>query len=390
MADKYDAFLDAEDDALDAFLDAPTEQAPAPQQQRGLMEKIAGPAIQTVEGALPFIKPLGEGLGAAGRQAVKGYEAIEQLSALNQGADSPQAALAGGIKKVAEFVLPQNKEQAYMAIGGEAFAPEIPGILKSVRKGIAGPVANFMKMSAGIQERYGRAVIMNPDILTTAENRQVAQSIYGAAVKRMKGAIGYAQEKFDTFFPSNQSLESLADDAAKKLGITPDMINDGIPFPPSNISASPPDLQEVLAARQAVENMLTMAKNRDPRMLAQRRSLIYMKDAFDTYLEDGLPGFKNANKQYFEANAREAFETWLPRNKDLSPNALRGMVAASRLSAAVLQNSPWLALEAIPMSPRALGLGIRMGNQAFRLAESYSAQFAARIAAQRMAAEDPK
>lgn len=388
-----DAFLDADDEQIDAFLDAPTDAPAAPAQQQrgpGLMEQITGPGLQMVEGALPFMKPAGEALGFAGKKATEGFKEIENLAIQNQGADSPQAMLAKGISGLAGIIFPQSKNQAYAFVAGEALAPEIPAIIKGARKELAGPVSRLMRATAGVPERYGKAAWLNPEILTNNNTIEAAKIIYKNAIGKLRGKIDFASAASGKLIPEVGDLKQIINSASEKVGVMEDvMTGDILPMPPSPKVPSPSDLQEVLTARQAVSHMLM---TKDGMEKAMKRRLLIAKDSFDQYLEDGLPGFKDATKGYFEANAREAFSTWGPQNKNLSPNALRSMLALSRLSSGILTGSPWIMAEALPMSPRALGLGIRMGNQLFKLPEIYGAQFAARIAAMRGvgAVEGPK
>lgn len=371
-----DAFLDADDEQIDAFLDAPTDVPAASAQQQqgpGLMEQITGPAIRAIEGAVPFARPALKAIGGLGKQAVSGYQEIENLAIQNQGADSPQAALAGGMKKAADFLIPQNEAQAAIAIGGEAFGPAIPSIAKSLRPAIAKAGARLMRATAGVPEKYGAAVLNNPDILTKAETREVASQVYKSAIGSLKGAADYLQSKTGKLLMKSGSAEDLVNDVAGKFA-----------------SQAQPSLQEVLAARQANEFLLTAAKFGNPEQRANLRNLMEFKKMADDYLESGLPGFKDASRGYFEANAKEAFSTLLPQNKNLSPNVLRSLGGLAMLSSGAWMNAPYMMVAAIPFSPKAIGVGIRAGNQAIKLASSYQAQFAARVAAMRAAAEEPK
>lgn len=343
-----------------------TEQPVAPQQPG-----VFGQAVQQVENVYPFIKPVGEALGALGKRSSEGLtqmrEEAEQAFPPNPDAMIKQDVLvtaAKGLETIGKYAFPKSKEEAYVAIGGEFAAPVIPEAIKAIRPTIARAGARLMKATAGVPEKYGMAVINNPDILTRAETREVASEVYKKAIGSLKGAADYLKDKTGKLLMKSGSAEDLVNDVAGKLE-----------------SNAMPQLQEVLAARQANEFLLSAAKFGNPEQRANLRNLMKFKEMADEYLEAGLPGFKDASRGYFEANAKEAFSTILPQNKNLSPNALRTMGALATFSSGAWLHAPYLMLGALPASPKLLGFGIRGANQAVRLGESYAAQFAARIAA---------
>jgi hypothetical protein len=189
--------------------------------------------------------------------------------------------------------------------------------------------------------------------------------MYKRAVNGMKGAREFLADESKTgdLLASNTDLESLINKANKGLA-------------EKNLG-----LQQALAARQATSNLLEMAKFGDPRQRANKAALIGLKEQLDEYLETGLPGFRQATRGYFDANAREAFRSILPQNKNLSANALRGLGGLSLLSAGAIMKAPFVLAGAAAFSPRATGLMIRGGKSVADLMASQSAQFAARVGA---------
>lgn len=246
--------------------------------------------------------------------------------------------------------------ESFFGAAGKAFRMSKPGL---VRLG-----AQLMKSTSAVPEKYGKAVLENPAILTEAPTLKVASAMYGKAVRGLKGANDFLSGQEGTIAPKPQDAIDLIDSVMPKIG-----------------TQTPPTLQEALAARQSLSNMLEMAKFGDPRMRASKKAFIAAKEQLDDFLELGMPGFKKETKNYFEANAREAFQSLLPQNKNLSANALRSLGALSALSAGALLKAPFVLAGAAAFSPKATGLMIRGGKSVSELMASQAAQFATRVGA---------
>lgn len=267
-------------------------------------------------------------------------------------------------EKVVEFVAPQTEAQAAVMLGGELLGPAVQAIGNKIRPAMIKFGANLIKGTSGVPEKYGKAVLSDPAILTEAPTMDAAKKLYAEAIGSLKGAAEYLKDKTGKIVMKGGNAEELVNEVGARLA-----------------NGEVPPLQEVLAARQANQFLLDMAKMGNPEQKANLRNLLKFRDEADAILESGLPGFKDASKAYFQANAREAFNSILPLNKNMSGNALRIMGVLSSVSAATLLHAPGIVVAALPMSPKATGYGIRIGSNALKLADNYVAQFAARVGA---------
>lgn len=323
-------------------------------------------ASMTARAVEPFADPvtlasMGAGL-ATGGASILARMAI-QAAASGAGAMAKEAG-----KEAITGDLDPAKIAAEGAKAGSLFAA-IEGAFGLTGKGIARATpalkkfgAQLIRSTSGVPEKYGSAVLENPEILSKAHTLAGARALYKETVNEMGGVRTLLQQKTGKVVPGIPDVMTLINDAAAKL-------------PEKTLS-----LEEALAARQGVSHLLQQAKYGNPEQRANKAALIGLKDELDTFVETGLPGFSKANRVYFEANAREAFESWLPQNKNLSPNVLRTLGALSAAGAGALMEAPRLMLAAVPFSPKITGMGIRAGAAAITPAE-LSAKFAARIAA---------
>lgn len=303
-----------------------------PAQGAGLLAKgaaLAGPALARA---------------AASGAITGGQKAIRGGSTEGVGAEAGKSALAS------------LSVEGLFGAAGQAFKLSKPGL---VRLG-----SQLIKSTSAVPEKYGKAVLENPSILTEAPSLKVASAMYRRAVNGMKGAREFLESKTGSIVMDPGDAIKLLEDTVPKIG-----------------TATPPSLQEALAARQSAANLLEMAKFGDPRMRASKGALIAAKDQLDDILEAGLPGFKKTTKTYFEANAREAFQSILPQNKNLSSNALRSLGALSVMSAGALMKAPFVLAGAAAFSPKATGMMIRGGKSVGDLMASQATQFAARVGA---------
>ena len=313
-----------------AGIAAATGGASIPAQGAGLLAKgatLAGPAIARAA-ASGAISGGQKGIGGGSTEGV--------------GAEAGKSALAS------------LTVEGLFGAAGTAFKLAKPGL---VRLG-----AQLIRSTSAVPEKYGKAVLENPSILTEAPSLKVASAMYRRAVNGMKGAQEFLASKTGSIVMDPGDAIKLLEDTVPLIG-----------------TKTPPSLQQALAARQSAANLLEMAKFGDPRMRASKGALIRAKDDLDNLLEEGLPGFKKTTRTYFEANAREAFRSILPQNKNLSSNALRSLGALSVASAGALMHAPFVLAGAAMFSPRATGYMIRGGKSVGDLMASQAAQFAARV-----------
>jgi hypothetical protein len=303
---------------------------------------------------------------ALGGLAAKGAAGVLQRGALagvTTGGQKAVRDIAGG--SAPEDIASEAGKSAAASVGIEAFFGAAGKAFRFAKPSLVRLGSQLMRSTSAVPEKYGKAVLENPAILTEAPSMKAASAMYKRAVNGMKGAREFLADESKTgdLLASNTDLESLINKANKGLA-------------EKNLG-----LQQALAARQATSNLLEMAKFGDPRQRANKAALIGLKEQLDEYLETGLPGFRQATRGYFDANAREAFRSILPQNKNLSANALRGLGGLSLLSAGAIMKAPFVLAGAAAFSPRATGLMIRGGKSVADLMASQSAQFAARVGA---------
>lgn len=293
---------------------------------------------------------------AASGLAAGGAEAYQQLAARAVGGKAPETPLEAA-KDIGIEAASQAAGEGAMQGARLAFRAMRPDLVKLG--------AQLIKATAGVPEKYGAVVLENPDILTKAPTMGAAQKMYAAAVRGMKGAQEYLQEKTGKIL--------------MKAGGAEDLINDVVP---RLSGGNMPTLPEALAARQSASFLLEMAKMGHPEMKANKYALIGAKDALDNYLERGMPGFKQVSHDYFDANAREAFQSILPQNKNMSANVLRSLGQLSAISAAAVLHAPAVLVGAMPFSPRVWGMAIKAAASA---PAAVAANFATRVAAKGIA-----
>lgn len=281
-------------------------------------------------------------------------------------------ALQEGIRQAAEG---EDSTAQVLGEGGKAaaVAGSLQGLIGGAGKGIEALRPRLTKLGAqmlrvlgGTPEKYGEAVLKDPSILTRAETRLAAGETYKAAIGDLGGMREVLQGKSGKLLPPAQSVIDLVNDAAPKLA-------------DKTIS-----LQEALAAKQAASHLLNLAKYGNPEQMANKAALVGFKNELDDLLERGLPGFAKANRGYFEANAKAAFDSLMPLNKNMSPNALRGLGLLAQVAGASLLETPKLLVTAGLASPKMQGLAIR-GFAAGAEPAALAAKFAARLAAVRAA-----
>lgn len=308
---------------------------------------------------------------------VTGGASIPARVALQAGAGAVGGALREGISQAKEGrdstaeVLGEGVLTGATTGGVEALLGGAGKALTALRPKLVKLGAQLIRTTSGVPEKYGAAVLENPEILSKAPTMLGAREIYKAAVKDAGGMTKFLHGETGKLIPSDKSVIDLVNEAGPKL------------------VAGTLGLEEAVASRQAVSFLLRKARYGNPDMRAMQSVLIGFKDELDEFVEVGLPGFRQANRGYFEANAKEAFQSWLPQNKNLSPNVLRSLGALASLSSGALMNAPALMFSAAPMSPKVTGLAIQASAKAVGPA-ALSARFAARIAASRQGKGDGK
>jgi len=294
-------------------------------------------------------------------------------AALTGGASLPAQALAqAGASGMAEFAqgaasgAPSAKEAAkasLASLGVDSFYGAAGKAFKLSKPGLVKLGSQLIRSTSAVPEKYGKAVLENPRILTEAPTLRAASTMYRQAVQGMAGAREFLEKQTGDMLFSTSDAVKMVNDANGK------------------IAAGTLGLQEALASRQAASNLLMAAKMGNPEQRVNKAALLEFKDQADDLLEKGLPGFKNATRDYFEANARDAFQSIAPQNRNMGANALRSLGAFATMGAGALLHAPIILAGAVPFSPKMTGWGIRAGATVKDIIAAQAAQFAARTGA---------
>lgn len=318
-----------------------------------------------------FDNPYFKSIAAVGKFANKGNQELAGLMAEKGGV--PGAVAGTVLGTASEFLLPQTEEGAGLsALSGLAGAPASganpnrgisaagPATPKVVRPGpIDKATGAAISVGTAIPVRYTSAVIADPTILS-AETPGMAQ-----VSKEYQQVFQRLGIKFDSdlmkrltnkrYFPGENQvgeLNTIIDDTLTKVeNWKPGM--------------TPLDPAELFAGRSAA------AAAKRSNMYATNKSFRNFIDGAQQSLDDalenhGLPEIKALSTRYFRAVAKEQFEHIIPQNKNMSPNALRGLLigklltdAGSELLAGNPGQAALAAVKAGLMSPVVVGGAIR-------------------------------
>lgn len=385
-------------DYSDVTFDQPQIEQPAPIQQKLDPSSLFAPGQMASSASMTgqVLNAL-EGVSALGRKAAEGWG---KLGGLVGPKTEKAASVAAGL------ILPQDKVSAAMAMASIAGELEkgikaVPTIAKAARKipALAGKIpqdvaavsTQVIKPSVGqraigsaissttaIPERYTSAVVADTSILSDATpSMKAVSNEYSAVFKRLG-------EKFDSklfqkyinrnYIPADNEAQALNKNVLKVIS----KLEDNLPVSPA----------EALLARSqaaALERSNRAAINGTLKRFASES-----KNAFDDYLmENGVPEIKQLSAKYFRAVAKEHFESMLPRNKNMSPNALRGVIMAKIGTDALghmVSGEPLKAagkaLQAAGMSPLLVGKALRNLPDAAPFLRYLGGQVAAKSAKQ--------
>lgn len=375
FADDIDAFLDTKPDAIDAFLDA--KDATGAQSRaagdygealltnlptRGIMQGIvrglpaAGGglvgATAAATASLPFAPlagpfapavPIIAGLGGAFLGGAAGG-ASRQAIAQGTAAAFPEAQYP--ILRPGQVLRDVAIEGATQA-GGEGFGMGLGVAAKYAASNLAKPAvkvgSQIIRAATGTPERSAAAVLRDPGILSRALPVDEAGAAYAASTGGLKSGVEASREVFGK---SHFSGEAIADKFDELLPA---------------IQNGTMDTQTALALRQRTMkaiNDLPFNQKELGRLLSQNI------DQLDAFLEPKLPNWGAGKAGYRESMVAEDFNSWLPLNKNLSPNVLR-TTAAIAAAAKSASEGKLLGLAAFPfVSPKVWGLGIQGASKA--------------------------
>ena len=211
------------------------------------------------------------------------------------------------------------------------------------------PASKMTTALTGVPPRYSKAVYEDPGILSRAKPMEEAKDAYGQATGGMDGlrSPGAFQGATGKRYAQGGDLLKLASD-------TMDVH-----------AAGTLTEQQALLGRQAIRQALYTQEGK----VAQNQLLADL-DALDAFLETARPGFKQASRDYFEANAANQFAQPVPLNKNQSPNALRGTGMAAAMWRGVTTADPSMMFAATLGSPWAHGLALRAAYASARAANA--------------------
>lgn len=352
----------------------------AEMQRRGLpvpqtmASRLKGMADSTANAAPTAGMMVGGSLGGAAGAAAGGVGAVPGAIA---GAGAGGAA-GSAYKRVYQYLTGARDPNQDTALGnaGDIAKTGLAGMgSEAVGQGVGAALtsalarkvgAGAIKVTSGVPEKYGEAVLQDPSILTRAQTPAVMGKAYDA-FERYTGLKGLEATLVagNRATASSTELEGMVLSAANKVS-----------------QGAKVDPQELYLASQAASRLKLAARMGEPQaqMAAASAAITQGKGIVDDALEAQFPEYAGLRTGNFESKARAAFGNILPQNKGGTTNVLRPVLAANEAVGAVASGHPG-ALAALPlMSPAAWGGAIRAGS-----ALSPAAKFLAKYGAAKTA-----
>lgn len=234
--------------------------------------------------------------------------------------------------------------------------------------------AQAMKVSAGIPEASGEAVLSDLGRLGRAPSIKEAGAKYAQAME----ATGLSQGP-------EAAMEMMGEAGLSEVGATKFAYN-----ALQKLKEGKLPYQEALVARDQIKSLLARPKWQNPNAAQSERFLIKMQKDLDTYLEpyfaEAGESFQGARAGYREAKLSEDFSSWLPTNANKTASVLRGTLAtgAAGLGYGGVIDPETAALGIAAASPRMLGYGIRGAAVAAPVIRE-AAKFGTRLGTQKAA-----
>src|SRR3990167_1481183 len=298
--------------------------------------------ISAFGGAFAKKAPMGAALAGA---ATMGTEIVKQgIQAIGSEPGTPTNTMESGKRIASAFgrgALGEGLGRGVFAGAarvGKAIAPT------AIKTG-----AQVMKMSAGIPEPTGQAVLSDLGRLGRAPSLKEAGAKYADAM----AATGLRQGP-------EAAMETMGKSALSQEGAT-NFAYDAI----QKLNSGQLTYQEALVARDQLKNILKMPKWQNPSIAQNEMFLVKMQKQLDDYLEPYFnaagESFKQARGGYREAKIAQDFSSWLPTNANKTASVLRGGYAATigGLGYGGQIDPETAALGLAVASPRMIGYGIR-------------------------------
>ena len=227
--------------------------------------------------------------------------------------------------------------------GGELGGRAVLGAASYIGRKALPVAAQGIRAMTGVPVREATAVLKDPSILSRAKSVEEAGADYAASLTG--GPV--------------VGLESGAKGARKAFGkshLSPDAVADKFDELLPHLQAGTIDLQTAFSLRQQTMDKLADLPYNEKSM---KKLLAENVDQLDEFIESKLPEWSGARKAFRESKVAEEFKSWLPLNKNLSPNVLRTAGALTAAAHGISEGRvlPMLALPAV--SPRVYGGAIR-------------------------------
>jgi hypothetical protein len=237
--------------------------------------------------------PLGAGAGGAAGESWR--QAL--VSAKN-----PQERMGMSPVELARDVVEPVVTEGVLSVVGDKAARVVGAGVKAARNAIAPQVSALLSK---VPVKYTEPMVKGK--LKNAPTLKEAGAAYEKALEPLgiKGLDVSLKEATGKTLPTAGDFARIVEDAAKAL-------DDGTLTP-----------QQALWARQAVQKIQQQAKLGRDEYAGVARQLDDLQGVFDDYLGGMLPEFAAARKTYATAKAASAFDNWLPRNKDGTPDVAR-------------------------------------------------------------------
>ena len=261
----------------------------------------------------------GAALGGAGGEGVRQSAAQLYSAATGRPMASPGQVLGG------------MAIQGGLQGGGQALGLGI----SAAAKGGAKVLSQATRAMTGTPEKSAEYLLKNPGM--RALPIEEAGKVYKAGVgDAAEGSMEAGRSVFGKTYPGPEAAVNTFDEMRDVLG-----------------AANP---NELLGMRQTMMDTLSDTPVTSPKL---RMMLAKRIEELDVMLDAKLPDWGGAKQAWREAKIGEDFGSWLPLNKNLSPNVLRttGALAAAANSAS---KGEVLGLAALPLiSPKVWGAGLR-------------------------------
>lgn len=274
-----------------------------------------------------------------------GLEKVAEKGAdiYNQGS-LPAKALGGALgigALTAEGMVPNNEADVLAQVGAsKLFGAVGKGIQTLKGKPAQEAMASGFKAMAAIPEKSSLEVLADPDILNRALPVEEATENYVKTIPGLKDVVSSLKQKMGTNIPELGDYKKLIDTVEKQS---------------LNGEAG---TQDILDGVQAINEYF---KRKDfAKTPGIARQLGDLKQNFIDLLEQANPGFKDANRSLREAYIAKDFSTWLPQNKNMSPNVLRTLFSVHNLLKGI-NGDPTALATALSGSPKLLGKAVQAG-----------------------------